>query len=67
MKCPYCNNEMEQGFVQSARDIFWSKEKHKVFFNVREGELTIAKGLNGCIRKANCCKICKKIIVDYDN
>lgn len=24
MECPKCNNGMIQGFIQSAREIFWS-------------------------------------------
>ena len=25
MKCPYCRNEMEQGFIQSPQEISWKK------------------------------------------
>jgi hypothetical protein len=56
---------MEQGYIQSARDIFWSKKKHKVFFKANEDEIMIANGFNGSIIKADFCGFCKKIIVDY--
>ena len=26
MKCPYCEKEMEQGFIQSPHEISWKKE-----------------------------------------
>ena len=31
MICPYCDDEMEQGYIQSGRDIIRGIEKHKVF------------------------------------
>lgn len=65
MKCPYCNQEMENGFVQSARDIFWGEKKHKLFFTPNEKEVKLAiGGLNGCIINAYYCRDCKKIIID---
>ncbi|MGE4213939.1 MAG: PF20097 family protein [Anaerotignaceae bacterium] len=41
MKCPYCNEEMELGYLQSARTISWSPKKHKFIFipNEKKGEL----------------------------
>jgi hypothetical protein len=29
MKCFKCNVEMESGYIESDREIFWSKIKHK--------------------------------------
>ena len=37
MKCPYCGKEMEAGLLQSARWIFFGKEKHKAFYLPKEG------------------------------
>ena len=28
MKCPYCQEELEQGFIQSGHNILWTKKKH---------------------------------------
>lgn len=69
MNCPYCSNEMEQGFVQSSREIFFGKKKHKLFFMVEEfnNEILIARGLGSAIAKAESCTKCKKIIIDLEN
>ncbi len=65
MKCPYCNQEMENGFVQSARDIFWGGKKHKLFFKPsNDNEFIIADGWNGCVISAYCCRDCEKIIIN---
>lgn len=31
MKCPYCGNEMEQGFIQSPQEISWKKGDKRPF------------------------------------
>ena len=35
MKCPTCGQEMEEGFVQSAREIFFTIEPHRFWFKVK--------------------------------
>lgn len=66
MNCPYCGAEMENGVVQSAREMFWGREKHKFMFSAtREDEFTLAHGWNGSAIEAFCCRKCKKIIIDY--
>jgi len=32
MKCPYCEKEMEQGFIQSAHEISWKKGDKRPLF-----------------------------------
>ena len=32
MKCPYCNEEMKKGYIQSARQMFWGEKKHRMSF-----------------------------------
>lgn len=66
MLCPYCGKEMEKGLIQSARPIFWSIKKKKMFFiaSSAQGDISIAKGGNGCVREAFLCKDCNKIQVD---
>ena len=29
MKCPYCNKEMESGYVQCRDGLHWTPKKHK--------------------------------------
>ncbi len=70
MKCPYCNNEMEKGLIQSPHEICWIKgEKRKVFVraefhkdSVVLSELSFMKG-SACI--AYNCPSCQKIVIDY--
>lgn len=67
MKCPYCEEEMDWGVVQSAKQVFWSEKKHKVFFNPNEsqGDISIAPfGWNGCATPGFYCKRCRKVIID---
>ena len=65
MKCPYCDNEMVSGYLQSARDIVWGESKHKIFFEAGDHDITLARGLSGAITEASCCPTCKKIIINY--
>lgn len=67
MKCPYCEEEMEVGLVQSAKSIFWSERKHKFSFNAneRQGEVSIAPlAWNGCVANGFYCEKCRKVIID---
>ncbi len=68
MKCPYCNEEMEQGFVRQARidaPLYWSTEEKMdgPFIDKKEVKLT-------SIRNFKCpmhyCADCRKFIVDED-
>ena len=70
MKCPYCNNEMEKGLIQSPQEISWLKGEKRKFFGRAEfhkdsvvlSELSFMKG-SACI--AYNCPNCKKIVIDY--
>ena len=31
MKCPYCNNEMREGYIQGARGVIFSEEEKMLF------------------------------------
>ena len=37
MKCPICNNEMEEGFLQGMQRIAWVKGKHKLSLRPKKG------------------------------
>lgn len=59
---------MHKGLVQSARDIFWSPKKKKLFFKpVLPDDTPIAGGFNGAIIESKFCKYCKKIIIDLND
>lgn len=70
MKCPYCDEEMEYGLIQSSNQIGWIKtEKRKFFTNsdFYEGSVTLSKlsMLKGSAVVAYNCRKCKKIVIDY--
>ena len=62
-KCPFCDGQMEQGFLQSARQIFFSKKKHKAIFLPREEEVPVTEDMlsNSC--DAVFCTNCRVVIV----
>lgn len=65
MKCPYCNEEMRKGYIQSARPIFWGEKKHKISFVPNsDEEFTISGGfLTGGTTESYYCIKCKKLIL----
>lgn len=69
MKCPYCNNEMTSGVVQSARQIFFTTKAHKNYFvpDVAVGDEVLLSSHNWTrpTCKAYHCDKCKKVIIDY--
>ncbi len=68
MKCPYCNQEMEQGVIQSPHELSWKKKKSIIGrANFHEGSVILSKLslLKGCAAKAFCCRNCEKVIIDY--
>ena len=70
MKCPYCNNEMKKGLIQSPQEISWLKGEKRKFFGRAEfhkdsvvlSELSFMKG-SACI--AYNCPNCQKIVIAY--
>ena len=71
MKCPYCNQDMEAGFLTSdARCIAWRRERHEpglVSRNDRHSGVQLARKTLGAavVENAYCCAACRKIVVDY--
>ena len=68
MKCPICDNEMQQGFIQGNQRIAWVKSKHKISILPREGEVLLEnKTLDSFLFTAWICKGCQKILLDYSD
>lgn len=66
MKCPTCGQEMEEGFVQSAREIFFTIEPHRFWFKVKKEEVLLSAHnwtRPTCI--AYLCRNCKKVVINY--
>lgn len=68
MKCPYCNEEMEKGYLQTARDLYWTQNPKKVFMfaNLKDDFLIGETKFQGRLAEANHCPKCKKIILDVE-
>ena len=68
--CPYCQKEMEPGFIQSRDSLVWSNTKRLVAaLPLTHGELinladNPGYGFSGNTATAYCCKKCKKVIID---
>lgn len=67
MYCPYCNEEMEKGYIQSPRQkIFWSEEKKKIFIIPSGLDITLSKGIISTPAvESYICQKCKKIIIEF--
>lgn len=66
MKCPYCKNEMVEGFIQSSEHIYFNKGNKARFF--ASGDLKSRSLTKLSLRAPNIkgylCERCGKIIID---
>lgn len=68
MTCPYCGKEMEQGYIKSPQQLFWSKDKELGI----ESESIRLSGkfwngfINGFSVESCYCPACKKIITPVE-
>ena len=67
MLCPWCNQEMKQGFLQSSRSIIFSPEiAEGVVMALREGEVKLTKHFWSTPRApAWHCAGCKRVVAEY--
>lgn len=71
MKCPFCNGEMEHGFVTAGVSLKWQMKKKKVTLNPypdkKKGEFVFSYNpLGGAAAEGYICRECKKIIIGYE-
>lgn len=65
MICPYCQKEMKQGYLKSAKPISWSIEKKlKLFASKKELEIYEPDGWDGYFKQAFYCEACQKMLID---
>lgn len=72
MKCPYCNNEMEEGLTQSPQELAWIKGIKRKFvgramFNKDSLVLSKLSFMKGSAVVAHLCRSCRKVIIDYSD
>ncbi len=68
MICPYCNKEMEIGYLQTGPRIAWTKKIHKFSLLPKQDEIMLENNvLKGSNFHAYICKHCKKVLFDYSD
>lgn len=70
--CPYCNNELELGYIQCRDGVSWTKSKCPIaaLSWLSGSAIILSSGcgaLSGGAVEAYKCASCKKIIIDYTN
>ena len=67
MQCPYCQREMEPGFVQSKSEIIYTVKEKMLAVPIRKkGDIRLtANPIAPATCKAGNCRICRRIILDY--
>ncbi len=76
MNCPYCNKEMEKGYISDSRRyrMLWLPEGTNFFLNTKKS-ITKHNGIILCelpwleweAPVAYACKECKKVIIEYED
>ena len=68
MNCPFCNEPMQEGYLQSAKSIFWGEKKKHTLMTAGKNDVQVSKGwLTGCFADAFYCPKCGKIITEAAN
>jgi len=69
MKCPFCGNEMELGYIQCRDGVTWTPKKQLVaaLSCFGRGSVSLANGAahNADAVFAYKCGECKKVVIDY--
>jgi len=70
MKCPYCQNEMEKGYLQSRDGLAWTGKKHLIsaFSPYFSDAVSLSSdGVSAAPKTVDAylCRSCKKVIIDY--
>ncbi len=70
MKCPYCNCEMKQGYIQCRDGVVWGTKKRVVAALPALGGDSVVLASNGGAFSGSAviafnCETCEKIVIDY--
>lgn len=69
MKCPWCNSEMEDGYLQSREGDIVYRKQYENFYIYDERDIILNKNnfklFTSPRVKACICKQCKKIVIEY--
>ena len=68
MKCPYCQQQMQEGFLSSRSPVFWSEEVSGLPVPTRRGDVPLGGALGLAVRpRAYLCRTCKTVITPYQS
>ncbi len=71
MVCPYCEKEMDLGFIQCRDGVTWTPKKQflPALSFLGKGAVSLENGAadNSSAVYAYNCPECKKVIIDYSN
>ena len=69
MKCPYCGQEMEQGYIQCRDGVTWTAKRKPIAALPLGGKdwVSLANGAaeHSRIVFAYRCRDCKKVLIEY--
>ena len=69
MKCPYCEREMEQGYIQCRDGVTWTAKRQPIaaLSSFGKDSVSLANGAAKHSRTvfAHRCRNCKKVIIEY--
>ena len=68
MYCPFCQGEMETGFLEAGAKLRWVKKKSRFsrFWSLQKGDVALTSLPVFQIHlPAYICKSCRKVLVDY--
>lgn len=67
LRCPYCNDELEKGYlITNGRRLIFSDQKWKLFYTVEDNEILLDAHKLAAYHTAYICRNCKKIIIEYN-
>ena len=66
MICPYCQQEMEQGYLNSRSPVLWSREVSGLPFSTSREDVMLGGKLGLVMRpQAFLCRTCRTVITKY--
>jgi hypothetical protein len=69
MKCPYCQKDMDAGYIQCRDGVAWTPKKYLVaaFSSFGKNSLSLSNDISGDTNAVHAykCGDCKKVIIDY--
>lgn len=70
MKCPYCQNEMQPGYIQCRDGVTWTPKKQLIdaLSSIGKGAIALNNDKSSIFNNtshAYCCRDCEMVIIPY--